>query len=76
MGSMVDLYPRDNAAPLTRVDGTDFWYRSFELEPEARWDYQFIVDFDNFVNDPLNPRAVPERMGRGDVSEVAMPRWP
>jgi enterochelin esterase-like enzyme/outer membrane protein assembly factor BamB len=53
---------------LDRIEGTDFFYKSYVIEPGARWEYQLNVDFDNLGPDPANPRRV--RGGQGDSSEV------
>ncbi len=58
--------------PLYRVEGTDLYYRSYAIEPGARWEYQFNVDFDNVVPDSLNSRRAP---GGRAVSEVVTPGW-
>ncbi len=68
-GSMA---PYDRELPLTRVAGTDLFWRSFTLEPEARWEYRFNVDFDDVGPDPLNPRRVPSEW-YGEQSELVMP---
>jgi enterochelin esterase-like enzyme/outer membrane protein assembly factor BamB len=54
--------------PLSRLEGTDLLYRSYESPPATRWEYRFNVDFENPQPDPLNPRRVPGR--DGDMSEV------
>ncbi|MFQ5789874.1 MAG: PQQ-binding-like beta-propeller repeat protein [Acidobacteriota bacterium] len=68
VGSMTD-----SPHPMERIAGTDFYYRSYSLEPNARWNYLFNINFEEFITDPLNPRR-----SRGEweiVSEVAMPDW-
>jgi outer membrane protein assembly factor BamB len=45
--------------PLVQVAGTDFFYRSMRLEPMARLEYLYRVDFDTLTRDPLVPRSVP-----------------
>jgi enterochelin esterase-like enzyme/outer membrane protein assembly factor BamB len=69
-GSMTEWQVEE---PLSRVDGTDLFYRSYEAAPATRWEYRFNVDFENLQPDPLNPRRVPGR--EGDVSEVATAGW-
>ena len=59
--------------PMTRVSGTDLFYRSYEARPAARWEYRLNVDFENPQPDPLNPRRVPGR--DGDMSEVTTSGW-
>lgn len=73
------------ARPLTRVEGTDLFYRMERFEPDARVAYAFIRDFQTTV-DPRNPRkyvndAFDEelefafgRPGR-ELSWFSMPEW-
>jgi enterochelin esterase-like enzyme/outer membrane protein assembly factor BamB len=56
--------------PLYRVEGTDFYYRSYDLEPGGRWEYQFNVDYDRLVPDPHNARTAPASRGDDPVSVV------
>jgi enterochelin esterase-like enzyme/outer membrane protein assembly factor BamB len=44
---------------MSRVAGTDFYYRSYRLIPRTRWEYRYVVDFDNQVADPRNSETVP-----------------
>jgi enterochelin esterase-like enzyme/outer membrane protein assembly factor BamB len=64
-GSMTEYQVEE---PLERIEGTDFFYKSYVIEPGARWQYRFNVDFDNLGPDPANPRRV--RGDQGDSSEV------
>ncbi len=59
---------------MSRVAGTDFYYYSFVLEPDARIHYHFIKDYEERMLDPLNPDSVQTFM-RGDFSLLAMPKW-
>lgn len=74
-GSMTDIFPLYSSLPLRRVSGTDVFYRSFRLPTETRWDYQFVLNFETFALDTRNPLRVPERRGRGELSELRMPGW-
>lgn len=69
-GSMLDV---GDQVSLERVAGTDLFYRSVRLEPSSIWQYRFVVDFENEVPDPGNPRrtAGPD----GEWSLVATPGW-
>lgn len=58
---------------LRRVAGTDLFYRSFEVDPRARIEYGFIVDFGEPQPDPGNPYAAAG--AGGDRSELRMPGW-
>lgn len=71
VGSMTDF---DSPEAMERIMGTDFYYKSFSVESNARWEYLFNIGFDKFVPDPLNPRFAPDEWG-GNVSEVVMPGW-
>jgi enterochelin esterase-like enzyme/outer membrane protein assembly factor BamB len=69
LGSMVD----GGAEPLRRI-GAELFHGAYPIEPGARYEYLFQVDFGNVVPDPLNPRTVPG--DRGPVSEVVTPGYP
>lgn len=43
---------------LTRLEGTDLWYLVAEFEPNARLDYQFLVNGEERYLDPLNPKTI------------------
>lgn len=63
---------RDRVEPMHRVEGTDFYFRSLELEPGALYAYRFF-EFEDGMADPLNPhRAGGE--GR-EVSLIRTPGW-
>lgn len=61
------------AEPMARVAETDLFHRSYAIEPGARWEYSFQVDFDQVVVDPRNSRTSPGR--RGPTSEVVTPGY-
>jgi outer membrane protein assembly factor BamB/enterochelin esterase-like enzyme len=76
----------DDARPraLQRVEGTNFYYRSYPIEPGARWEYGLQVDFGEPTPDPLNPRTtafgvIYDLVGNpryeGPLSEVVMPGY-
>lgn len=48
------------------------FYRRQIFEPDARFDYQFVVDGER-VNDPWNERTLFSGVGGGEVSELVMP---
>jgi enterochelin esterase-like enzyme len=60
-------------APMIRIPGTNFWYRTEVFEQNARLDYKFACDTDVWILDPRNPRTVPG--GFGDNSELRMPAY-
>ena len=57
VGDMV----RDRSRPhtMSRVPGTDFFHRSYPLEPGGLWQYYFLVDYEDAVLDPRNPQQRP-----------------
>jgi enterochelin esterase family protein len=57
---------------MHRVAKSDLWYRSYRLEPGGRYDYQFQLNYDRLIADPLNPKRAPTP---GEFSELAMPGW-
>lgn len=58
--------------PMVRVEGTDFYYRSLEVEPASLYTYGFNV-FDEYRADPLNPETIgPEE---GAQSLLTTPGW-
>jgi len=62
-----------NAFPMTKLDGTIFWYREAVFESDARLDYKFVLNGTNWILDPLNPHQVSG--GFGPNSELAMPDY-
>lgn len=63
----------DDAPMLARLQGTDLWYLEAEFERDARLDYQFVIDGDDWQLDPLNPRTLMGDLGPN--SEVVMPGY-
>ena len=67
--------------PFTRITGTDLFYYTARLEPDARINYRIVKDFEEPVLDPLNARRAPAlRIFRGGTDEyetswLAMPGW-
>ncbi len=70
---------------MTRVADTDLFYRSVELESDARVNYLFIEDYQEII-DPLNPRETSTTVVGPDMemsrsgeemamSWLAMPKW-
>ncbi len=61
---------------LHRIDGTDFFFASFELAPNAQIAYQLRKDFDSVITDPRNPNGAapggPATL-QGDASLLRMP---
>ncbi len=61
------------AYPMTKLSGTNFWYYEAEYEPDARLDYQYVINRTTWILDPLNPNKVSG--GFGPNSELAMPNY-
>ena len=74
VGITGDLVPDNQEVNLHAVPGTDLFYRSFELDPNAQYTYNLIVDYADPVPDPRNPYSV--NNGRFVSSELRMPGWP
>jgi len=70
VGDMIGFRRED---PMTRIDGTDVFYYSTRLEPEAAVTYGFIPDYGEPIADPLNPQRGAGLFG--EVSFLAMPAW-
>ena len=68
-GTMV---PSGLAEPMQRIAGTDLYYRTYELEPGGRWEYEYVLNFGQRVPDPRNPRQAPGRFGQQVLSVVAL----
>lgn len=58
---------------MTNISGTNFWYYSKSFEPDARLDYKFVINGNNWILDPENPKQVIG--GFGPNSELAMPDY-
>lgn len=62
-----------NAFSMTKIAGTNLWYYSAIFEPDARLDYKFVLNNNNWILDPLNPFQVAG--GYGPNSELRMPHY-
>ena len=60
-------------APLSRISGTNFWYRIQIYESDARLDYKFVKSGSTWILDPRNPYTV--MGGFGPNSELRMPDY-
>ena len=70
VGDMIGFRRED---PMVRIDGTDLFYYSTRLEPDAAVTYGFLKDFGEAEADPLNPVAADGLFG--EVSWLTMPAW-
>ncbi|MFQ5526395.1 MAG: PQQ-binding-like beta-propeller repeat protein [Thermoanaerobaculia bacterium] len=57
------MLPNANPVALEAVKGTDLRYLTVEVEPGARYEYQFVKDFGERIPDPRNPDQVPSSGG-------------
>lgn len=64
---------KPEATALARVAGTDLFYFQDTYEPDARLDYKYVIDRQEWILDPENGRQCPG--GRGPNSELAMPGY-
>jgi outer membrane protein assembly factor BamB/enterochelin esterase-like enzyme len=69
-GDMIGIRRED---PMLRVPGTDLFYYSIQLEPDALIEYQFIKNYEEKLKDPKNDRFIKE--DEGDFSLLIMPGW-
>jgi len=60
-------------APMTKIEGTNLWYRTEEFENHARLDYKFFYNGSTWILDPRNPFVAPG--GFGNNSELRMPDY-
>ena len=81
-----DLVGSRQEVPMQRVEGTDLFYYSTTLEPDARINYLFQKDFGESFVDPLNDRKIMASYMDGnfglvigsastEVSWLGMPQW-
>lgn len=59
-----------NGNQLTKLAGTNFWYKSYIFEMDARLDYKFVINGSNWILDPENPNTCSG--GFGPNSELSM----
>ena len=59
---------------MHRIAGTDVFYFSTTLEPDARITYEFFVDFEKYVADDSNPQRDEVDYG-AERPVLTMPDW-
>ncbi len=59
--------------PMDNVVATNLWYYYRTFEMDARLDYKFVLNVNEWILDPLNPNTVTG--GYGPNSELAMPDY-
>ncbi|HRN25426.1 MAG: T9SS type A sorting domain-containing protein [Ignavibacteriaceae bacterium] len=62
-----------NSWLLTKLSQTNFWYRTQTFELDARLDYKFVLNGNNWILDPENPHTCSG--GFGPNSELSMPLY-
>lgn len=72
VGDMTGWDPSQSPA-MTHVAGSDLWYLAAGYEADARLDYKFVVDDQDWQLDPLNPQTI--MGGFGPNSELVMPEY-
>ncbi|MEI7499838.1 MAG: alpha/beta hydrolase-fold protein [Bacteroidota bacterium] len=58
---------------LANIAGCNFWFYSTSYETDARLDYKFVVNGNNWILDPKNPNTCSG--GYGPNSELRMPAY-
>ncbi|MCH7678455.1 PQQ-binding-like beta-propeller repeat protein [candidate division KSB1 bacterium] len=74
MALMGDLVGWRYDRPMHRIAGTDLFYYSSRLEPDARLTYKFLKDLQTPLADSLNSRTI-RSMFFGPASWFSMPEW-
>jgi len=73
VGIVGDMIGFRREEPMTQIAGTDLFYYSTQMEPEAALSYGYIIDYADPVADPLNAQDGTGLFG--EVSWFAMPSW-
>ncbi|MCZ6747228.1 MAG: PQQ-binding-like beta-propeller repeat protein [Acidobacteria bacterium] len=60
------------AEAMERIDGTDFYYKTYRLIPASHLEYRFNIDFEKQVLDPRNEESVPANFGDVGWSVVSL----
>lgn len=68
-----NLTGRERELVLHRIDGTDLFYRSFELDPRGLWEYRLSIEFQDPAPDPANPATL--TYGSTTLSPLVMPEY-
>ena len=75
------VYGLPSSQSLTRIDGTNVWYRTLELPPASRVEYKLEVvrhGHGEWMEDPLNPNRARDPFGANSVAHgtgYAVPDW-
>jgi enterochelin esterase-like enzyme/outer membrane protein assembly factor BamB len=80
-GQAQDVAVTGNFLPFTeergldRIAGTDVFFKSIRLDPEAVWDYQLLVD-GQLIADPKNPHGILTLGGPGSILRLPLSTAP
>lgn len=74
VGYMGDLIGDRAVEAMVRVPDTNLFYYLAEVEPNAAVSYQYVLDFDETVTDPLSDETVPVSE-EDQASWLRMPEW-
>ena len=69
-----DMFDWGQQIVMNRVAGTDLYYQTVELEPDARLSYLLLKNFEEQITDPLNSAKTPSSFF-DETSEIAMPKY-
>jgi enterochelin esterase-like enzyme/outer membrane protein assembly factor BamB len=81
-GKVQDVAVTGNFLPIPeervmdRIAGTDVYFKSIRLDPEAVFDYQYSVDFGNLIPDPRNPHGITTLSGPGSILRMPHSKAP
>lgn len=67
-----NFLPGNGEEVMERIEGTDFYYLSYQLEPASLFTYRF-QEFEKEILDPRNPRRTADLFG--DMSVVMTEGW-
>lgn len=59
--------------PMSRLSETNLWYSTEIFEPDARLEYKFVIDGNNWILDPMNPKKWTGGLGSNSV--LSMPAY-
>ena len=68
-----NFLPWEAEVPMDSIAGTDVYFKSVRVDPEAHWWYRFNVNYGELIVDPLNPFQLGAYREPG--SELRMPGW-
>jgi enterochelin esterase-like enzyme/outer membrane protein assembly factor BamB len=81
-GKVQDVAVTGNFLPIPEervmepIAGTDVYFKSIRLDPEAVFDYQLSIDFGNLIPDPKNPHGITTLSGPGSILRMPLSKVP